>query len=125
MNLSLLALARQILGALLQVLLRPARRWTKPGNHAPIPNAALDLSRSNAELMLENAPLRQQLIVLQRQTKRPKLTWRDRAIFVLLASRLRAWKHALVIIQPDTLLRWHRDLFRRYWRRRSPKKKRK
>jgi len=75
--------------------------------------------------MLENALLRQQLIVLQRQEKRPALTWRDRAVMVLLASKLHSWKEALIIVQPDTLLRWHRELFRRIWMRNSkPKEKR-
>jgi len=37
----------------------------------------------------------------------------------MLASRLRTWKQALVIVQPETLLRWHRDLFRWVWRRKS------
>jgi transposase InsO family protein len=59
------------------------------------------------------------LIVLKRQIKRPKLTWRDRALFVLLASKLRTWKNALVIVQPDTVLKWHRELFRWVWKRRS------
>jgi putative transposase len=125
MTFSLPSLIRQILGSLCQMLLQPLRRWTKPDNHAPIPNAVLDLTRSKSELILENALLRQQVIVLQRQTKRPKLTWHDRALFVLLASKLRAWKQALIIVQLDTLLRWHRDLFRRIWRRKSkPKHKR-
>jgi len=75
--------------------------------------------------MLENALLRQQLIVLQRQVKRPALTWRDRTVMVLLASKLPTWKQALMIVQPDTLLRWHHELFRRVWRRRSrPRRKR-
>ena len=69
--------------------------------------------------MLENAILRQQLIVLKRQVKNPPLTTRDRVLFVLLASKLRSWKHALVIVQPDTLLRWHRELLRWVWRRKS------
>jgi transposase InsO family protein len=38
---------------------------------------------------------------------------------VLLASRVRAWRAALLIVQPDTLLRWHRQLFRGSWRRQS------
>ena len=81
MNLfSLFNLMRQILGSRCQILLQPVRRWTKPDNHAPIPNAALDLTRSRSELMLENALLRQHLIVLQRQVKQPKLTWSDRAL---------------------------------------------
>jgi transposase InsO family protein len=43
---------------------------------------------------------------------------------VLLASKLRAWKQALVIVQPGTLLRWHRALFRRVWRHKSRSKQR-
>jgi transposase InsO family protein len=69
--------------------------------------------------VLENALLRQQLILLNRQIERPQLTWRDRSIIVFLSSKLRGWKEALIIVKPDTVLRWHRDLFRRYWRRRS------
>jgi hypothetical protein len=38
---------------------------------------------------------------------------------VLLASRVRAWRTALLLVQPATLLRWHRQLFRGYWHRRS------
>lgn len=38
---------------------------------------------------------------------------------MLLASRLRTWRATLLIVQPDTLLRWHRQLFRRFWRRKS------
>jgi hypothetical protein len=87
-------------------------------------NTVLDLTRSKSELVLENALLRQQLIVLQRQTKRPKLTWKDRSLIVLLSSKLRAWKDALIIVQPDTVLRWHRELFKRFWERKSkPKQK--
>jgi putative transposase len=51
--------------------------------------------------------------------KWPALTWRDRTLFVLVASKLRTWKQALVIVQPETVLRWRRDLFRWVWRRRS------
>jgi glucan phosphorylase len=50
------------------------------------------------EFVLENALLRQQLIVLRRQTQRPALSWRDRALFVLLASRLHTWKRVLLIL---------------------------
>jgi putative transposase len=71
-----------------------------------------DVSRSKQELILENALLRQQLIVIKRQVKRPKLTWRERALLVVLASRLKTWRQTLLIVQPATVLRWHRDLFR-------------
>jgi hypothetical protein len=72
----------------------------------------MDLTRSKPELVLENLLLRQQLIALNHKVKRPALIWRDRTLFVLLASRLPTWKQALVIVQPATLLRWHRELFR-------------
>ena len=69
--------------------------------------------------------LRQQFIVLRRQVKRPQLTQFDRIRLVLLARFTRFWQQALHIVQPDTLLRWHRDLFRHFWRRKSRKKERK
>ena len=73
----------------------------------------MDLTRCRSELVMENPLLRQQLIMLERQITRPQLTWRDRTLIVFLASKLRRWKKALIIVQPDTVLRWHRDLFRR------------
>jgi putative transposase len=92
------------------------REWTKPDKHGLVGGAVADGARSKSQLMLENALLRQQVIVLERQVKRPQLNWRERGIMVLLASKLRNWKSALIIVQPDTLLRWHRDLFRLVWR---------
>ena len=115
---------RQIVHSLCQAVKQRLRQWTKPDNHTLALNAALDITRSKSELVLENALLRQQLIVLQRQTKRPKLTWHDRALIVFLASKLRTWKEALIIVQPDTVLRWHRELFKHFWKRKSnPKQK--
>jgi transposase InsO family protein len=78
-----------------------------------------DLVRSKPALAAENALLRQQLAILHRSVKRPRCRPADRALLVLLASRVRAWRSALLIVQPDTLLRWHRHLFRRYWARKS------
>jgi predicted transcriptional regulator len=78
-----------------------------------------DLTRSKSELIAENALLRQQLIMLKRQVKRPAYTKTDRILLVLLARAVWAWKQTLFIVQPDTLLRWHRELFRLYWKRRS------
>jgi hypothetical protein len=95
------------------------RQWTKPDNRSLPVNAALDLDRTRLELILENALLRQQIIILEQQSKRPRLSWRDRTIIVLLVSKLRTWKEALKIVQPDTVLRWHRDLFRWVWTRKS------
>jgi putative transposase len=75
--------------------------------------------RSKPELVAENALLRQQVIVLVRSTRRPRISRSDRALLVLLASRVRAWRQALLIVQPATLLRWHRAGFRLLWRWRS------
>jgi transposase InsO family protein len=78
-----------------------------------------DLGRSKSELMAGNALLRQQLIVLRRQVKRPACRKADRLLLVLLARVVRTWKQALFIVQPETLLRWHRESFHLFWKRRS------
>jgi putative transposase len=110
--------------SLWQAVKQRFRQWTKPVDNTLVLSTIVAITRSKSELVLENALLRQQLIVLKRQTKRPKLSWRDRTLIILLASKLRSWKQALIIAQPDTVLRWHRDLFRWVWRRKSkPKKK--
>src|SRR5215467_1917254 len=94
-------------------------RWTKP-LLTSLPLATLtDLSRSKSELLAEIALLRQQLIILERQVKRPTFTRTDRVLLVLLARLVRTWQQALFIVQPETLLRWHRELFRLYWKHKS------
>ena len=62
-----------------------------------------DLARSRTDLILENALLRHQIIVLNRQIKRPQLTKQDRLLFVLLARFTQFWKQSIHIVQPDTL----------------------
>jgi putative transposase len=94
-------------------------RWTRPAPLAVAAGAAADATRSRSALLLENALLRHQLVVLSRSVKRPRLTAADRGLLVLLASRLRAWAGALVIVRPETVLRWHRQGFRLFWRRQS------
>ena len=88
-------------------------------------DAISDADRSRKDLVAENAILRQQLIVLNRQVKRPKFTDGDRLRLVFLSRLTQFWDRALHLVQPQTLLRWHRDLFRRYWKRISKPKKRK
>jgi putative transposase len=78
-----------------------------------------DLGRTKSELVAENALLRQQLIILKRQVKRPACTKADRVLLVFLARMVRAWKQALFLVQPDTLLRWHREAFRLFWKHKS------
>ncbi len=94
-------------------------RWTRPIPLAVAVGAAADATRSRSALLLENALLRHQLVVLSRSAKRPRLTAADRGLLVLLASRLRAWAGALVIVRPETVLRWHRAGFRLFWRRKA------
>jgi putative transposase len=103
----------------LEALTSRFARWTKPLRTSLPLSSLTDLVRSKSELLAENALLRQQLLVLKRQVKRPTFTNTDRILLVLLARLVRTWQQALVIVQPDTLLRWHRELFRQYWKRRS------
>jgi len=80
-------------------------RWTKPRSPAPALGIIGDLVRSKPQLVAENLLLRQQLLVLHRRVKRPRLTLIDRALLVLLASRVDTWKEALLIVKPETVLR--------------------
>ena len=92
---------------------------TRPAAPTLIAGTLADLTGSKPHLIAENALLRQQLLVLRRGSRRPRCTPADRALLVLLAGRLRAWRQAVLIVQPETLLRWHRELFRRFRRRKS------
>ncbi len=83
--------------------------WTKPDTTSLMQGMLTDLARSKSQLVAENALLRQQLIIIRRQVKRPACTKADRLLLVLLARAVQAWKQALFIVQPDTLLRWHRQ----------------
>ena len=92
-------------------------RWIKPSTTSLVFGTLADLTRGKSELLAENALLRQQLIILRRQIKQPTFRKRDRLNLVLLARMVRTWKQALFIVQPETLLRWHRELFRLFWKR--------
>ena len=63
--------------------------WTKPDTTSLMPGMLTDLTRSKSELVAENALLRQQLIILRRQVKRPACTRTDRMLLVLLARMVR------------------------------------
>ena len=102
-------------GQIIKTLLRPVRTTA-----ALTSAAALDAVRPRSELVAENALLRLQILVLARAAPpRPRLFREDRLLLVLLARVNTAWRDALHLVQPDTLLRWHRDLFTLFWRRRS------
>ena len=84
---------------LLYVLLATARESLKP----------------QRELALENLALRQQLAILHRKSKRPKLTKADRAFWVALCRLWPDWHNALLIVKPQTVIGWHRKGFKLYW----------
>jgi putative transposase len=100
------------------------KEWTKPDTDSLITGTVIDGARSKRDLIAENAFLRQQLMVLKRQTPRPSLTPQDRGLLVLLASWVRGWKDVLFVVKPETLKKWHREGFRLYWRRKSKGKPR-
>ncbi len=77
---------------------------------------------SRSALALENLALRHQLMVLARTAKRPSLRKRDRLFWTWLARLLPGWKSVLIIVRPETVIRWHRQGFRLYWRWKSRKK---
>jgi len=91
----------------------------RPHNTSLLLGTIADLAKGRTELLVENALLRQQLIVLSRQIKRPACRKTDRFLLVLLARMVRTWKQALFIVQPETLLRWHREFFRLFWKHKS------
>ena len=70
-------------------------------------------------LVLENLALRHQIDVLQRQVKRPKLRDRDRLLWIALRRIWPGWRSSLYVVQPATVVKWHRAGFRRYWRLKS------
>ena len=70
-------------------------------------------------LAAENLALRQQLAILGASAKRPKLWARDRVFWVWLSRLWRDWRSVLVIVNPETVIAWHRRGFRIYWRWKS------
>src|SRR5256884_9548799 len=110
---------KRLVGPLVTGLRAGFLQWTRPPTSSLPLQTLADLGRSKSELVAENALLQQQLIILRRQVKRPACPKRDRVLLVLLARLVRAWKQTLFIVQPETLLRWHRELFRLYWKRKS------
>src|SRR5438132_1222378 len=67
------------------------------------------------QLALENLALRQQLAVYKRTVTRPPLRRTDRLFWVGLARVWAGWRQPLVIVTPETVLRWQRRRFREYW----------
>lgn len=80
------------------------------------------LTRTRRDLAYENLLLRQQLAVLKEKGVRPQLSATDRSFWVLVYRVWPRWRDALHIVKPETVVRWHREGFRRHWARKCRKK---
>lgn len=76
----------------------------------------LALLRSRQEQTVVELALRQQLAVYAHQRRRPRLSPLDRVFWVALSRLWPRWKDVLVVVRPETVVRWHRQRFRGYWR---------
>ena len=72
-----------------------------------------------SQLILENLALRQQLAVYKRKQPRPRLTELDRTFWTALKDQFAGWIDALIIVKPETVVRWQKKRFRNFWRKKS------
>ncbi|MCX6143928.1 MAG: integrase core domain-containing protein, partial [Ignavibacteriales bacterium] len=75
--------------------------------------------KSRIQLQLEIVSLRKQLEILTRTSPKPRFKHSDRLFFNILTDIFGSWKETLLIIKPETVIRWHRQGFRLYWRWKS------
>ena len=75
------------------------------------------LGSGHQAIVVENLALRRQLAAYRRKRKRPLLTRLDRLFWIGLSQVWQDWRDVLVFVQPDTVVRWQRDRFRRFWAR--------
>jgi transposase InsO family protein len=75
--------------------------------------------RGKRGLVLENLALRQQLAIYKRAQKRPPLRSTDRAFWVWFSKFWGGWRTPLLLVRPETIIRWHRQGFKLYWRWKS------
>ena len=79
----------------------------------------LSSARERRDLALDNLALRQQLAVMKAKNTRPAMTRADRLFWLYLSKHWADWRDSLHIVQPATVIRWHRQGFRYYWRWKS------
>jgi deferrochelatase/peroxidase EfeB len=77
-------------------------------------HAANSSFKSRRRLALENLALRQQLVMLKQSTKRSLVSPVDRLFWILFSKYVEGWRAMLHALHPDTVVRWHREGFRRY-----------
>src|SRR6266478_1347153 len=74
------------------------------------------LLRARRSLLLENLALRQQLAVRKRRHPRPRLDLLDKLFWVAVRRFWSGWQQSLIVVTPETVVRWHRAGFRLYWK---------
>jgi putative transposase len=77
--------------------------------------ALFRLFRGRRDLVFENFVLRQQLAVLKRRRPRPSLSIFDKLFWIAVCRLWSKWKQALIVVTPETVVRWHRAGFQMYW----------
>jgi hypothetical protein len=76
----------------------------------------LRLFRNRRDLIFEKFVLRQQVTVLKRRRPRPALNLFDKLFWVAVSRLWSQWKQTIIVVTPETVVRWHRICFRMYWR---------
>ena len=79
----------------------------------------LCLLKSQRQLVVENIALRQQVAMLRQSVKRPRPSVADRLFWIIYSRYVNGWRNLLHSLHPDTVVRWHRQGFRCYWRWKS------
>jgi putative transposase len=75
--------------------------------------------RDQSDLVLENLALRQQLSIYHHAMKRPRIRNRDRIFWLFFSKLCKDWRKALIVVKPDTVIRWHKKGFKLFWRFKS------
>ena len=82
-------------------------------------NTLRDLLRPRRDLLIENLALRQQILVLQRTNPKPPFSLLDKAFWVILYRKWANWRRPLALVKPETVISWHRQSWRLWWRWKS------
>jgi putative transposase len=78
--------------------------------------------QKDSDLALENLALRQQLAIWKRPKKRPQIRTKDRLFWILLSRFWSNWRQALIVVKPETVIRWHKKGFKLFWKFKSRRK---
>jgi hypothetical protein len=78
--------------------------------------------QKDSDLALENLALRQQLAIWKRHKKRPQIRTKDRLFWIMLCRFWSSWQEPLIVVKPETVIRWHRRGFKLFWKFKSRRK---